>query len=90
MTQTDFQAVRNVLRWAGIGAMVSAQRIDDALRAVNALPHNDAQADSVRSALMGLRTGTLLSQRDCRQAERSLEIIYQNSQDDTLRETPRA
>lgn len=90
MTHTDFQAVRNVLRWAGMGAMVSAQRVDDALRVASELPREDEQADSVRSALMSLRMGAMLSQRDCKLAERSLEIVYQaQDEDEEHREAPR-
>lgn len=90
MTRTDFQAVRNVLRWAGIGAMVGTSRVDEALKAVSDLPRHDEQAACVRSALISLRMGVQLSQRDCKLAERSLEIVFDRQQEgDDNKEVPR-
>lgn len=76
MTQTGFQAVRNVLRWSGIGVNVSAARVDEALSEANKLPRGDLNADAVRTALLTLRGGVQVSQRDCILAERSLSQAY--------------
>lgn len=81
MTKVQFQTARNVLRWAGIGAMVSAQRVDEALHAVSDLPRNDERADSVRAALVSLRGGVMLPQRECFLAEKNLEIFFERQQD---------
>jgi len=52
IAQKDYADVRKVLRWAAIGAMVSPQKINDAVRvAVDLLPKESAKADSVRFAL---------------------------------------
>lgn len=88
MTQEDFYTVRNVLRWAGIGAMVSQARVDEALKATASLASIDARADSVCTALLNLRMGVQLSQQDCRHAEQILETVYHDVEES--RETPHA
>ena len=81
MTKTQFQTVRNVLRWAGIGVMVSAQRVDEALHAISNLPRNDQRADLVRTALVSLRSGIMLPQRECVLAEKNLEVFFEMEQE---------
>lgn len=85
MTYTQFQSVRNVLRWAGIGAMVSAQRVDEALKAVEGLPRADDRSDTLRAALMSLRVGAQLSQRDCLEAEHALAEVFRDDETESPR-----
>lgn len=93
MSKDDFISVRNLLRWAQLGAQPANERANEAIEILNGL-----QTSAVGSTLAPvgeiveeIRRGMLPSYKSCKLAEGVLsEAFTRQSQMDLLQEADRA
>lgn len=89
MNDEEFKATRNVLRWAGVGALPSSIRAQSALDSIAHLKGTVLQA--VGSVLEDIRKGVLVSAESCKTANTQLTQVYaaQQGNKDAPRESDR-
>jgi hypothetical protein len=81
MTKDDYLAVRNVIRWASVGAQPDVKRANEASQVLNSYKNSDfgLQLEPVGSVVDELRRGVLPSHSNCKVAEDALAQVYQRA-----------
>lgn len=74
LSKEDFKQVRNILRWANVGAVPAAAPLDSVV-AVLKNAKNEL-LDSVTGVIDELRRGVMVSQAACKTAEKVLTDVF--------------
>lgn len=80
MSKEDFQSVRSVLRWAGMGAQPSPARAATALEVIRSVDGDTLNAAA--SVMADVGRGVMVSQVSCRIAETQLTELYRRPSND--------
>lgn len=93
MSKDDFISVRNLLRWAQVGAQPASERAHDAIKVLKGFT-GSASSDTlapVGAVIEEIRRGILPSYESCKSAEMALSDVFERqSQVDRLQDSDRA
>ena len=93
MSKDDFMSVRNLLRWAQVGAQPASARADEAIEVLHGLEKSAISETlaPVGAVVEEIRRGIMPSYQSCKSAEGVLnEVFARQSQTDFQQESDRA